>query len=80
MQQAAVQITDPCVAPNASRREDLYTGIHKALRAQLCDALVAAGRMDCGDEAEVADTLARVRQVIELTRHHCITRTSMSTR
>jgi len=52
------------------RREDLYTGIHKALRALLCDTLVATGRMDPRDDADVVATLARVRQVIELGRHH----------
>lgn len=56
-------------APDAPR-EDLYTGIHKALRALLCDVLVAAGRMDGFDDSETAATLARVRNLIELARHH----------
>ena len=53
-----------------ARRTDLYTTIHKALRAQLCDALVAAGRMDPQEEADSAEVLARVRLTIELARHH----------
>jgi hypothetical protein len=52
------------------RREDLYSGIHKAMRALLCDTLVAAGRMDTADEDDVAQTLGRVRLMIELSRHH----------
>lgn len=72
MQSAVVEMRERR-APDpqdARQREDLYTGIHKALRALLCDTLVATGRMDPNDEAEVADTMARVRQVIELSRHH----------
>lgn len=69
MNQSAARVSESRAA-QAAKREDLYTTIHKALRALLCDALVSAGRMDCGDEAEVSSTLARVRQVIELTRHH----------
>lgn len=52
------------------RRVDLYTGIHKAMRALLCDTLVAVGRMDCGDEAQARETLGRVRLAVELGRHH----------
>lgn len=70
MNQAAVQVSGTPRAAAAPRREDLYTGIHKALRALLCDALVAAGRMDCADQGEVSATLGRVRQVIRLTRYH----------
>jgi hypothetical protein len=66
MQQALARTVDRQPAP----REDLYTGIHKAMRALICDTLVAAGRMDAGDEAEVAQTLGRVRLMIELSRHH----------
>lgn len=51
-------------------RLDLYTVIHKALRALLCDTLVAMGRMDASDDAEVAAALAALRRVIALGRHH----------
>ncbi|HWA39384.1 MAG TPA: hemerythrin domain-containing protein [Burkholderiales bacterium] len=51
-------------------REDLYTGIHKALRALLCDTLVRAGAMDVEDGEETAVVLAAVRNLIDLTRHH----------
>jgi hypothetical protein len=51
-------------------RFDLYTVIHKALRAQLCDTLVALGRMDASDDADVAAALAALRRVLVLGRHH----------
>jgi len=52
------------------QRADLYTGIHKAMRMITCDMLVALGRMDTSDAEEVAATLARLRQVLELSRQH----------
>jgi hypothetical protein len=66
MQPALVQV----VERQAARREDLYTGIHKAMRALLCDTLVALGRMDCADEVQAGETLGQVRLAIELGRHH----------
>jgi hypothetical protein len=52
------------------RRADLYTGIHKAMRMLMCDTLVALGRVDTADGEELASALARLRHVIELSRHH----------
>lgn len=52
------------------QRADLYTGIHKAMRMIACDMLVLLGRMDTSDAEEVAATLARLRQVLELSRQH----------
>lgn len=69
MSQAVLRMR-PKAASSELPREDLYTGIHKAMRAMVCDTLVAAGRMDCADEAEVAQALGRVRLMIELSRHH----------
>jgi hypothetical protein len=51
-------------------RVDLYTLIHKALRALLCETLGAIGRMDASDDAEVAAALGALRRVITLGRHH----------
>lgn len=51
-------------------KEDLYTGIHKALRALLCDTLARAGAMDAEDGEETATVLAAVRNLVDLTRHH----------
>lgn len=64
MQSAAIQVKP------AARRVDLYAGIHKAMRMLMCDTLVALGRMDTSDAEELAATLARLRQAIELSRHH----------
>lgn len=69
MTQAVLQMR-PKEASSELPREDLYTGIHKAMRAMVCDTMVAAGRMDSSDESEVAQTLAQVRLMIELSRHH----------
>ena len=55
---------------DSAQRADLYTTIHKALRAQLCDTLIAAGRLDPHDQAAVDEVLARVRLAAELGRHH----------
>lgn len=65
MQSAAAVQERPVV-----RRMDLYTGIHKAMRMLVADMLVALGRMDTSDAEDVAATLARLRQVIDLSRQH----------
>jgi hemerythrin-like domain-containing protein len=71
MQQAMITTRQPGIELQTGvRREDLYTGIHKAIRAMLCDVLVAVGRMDARDEADARATLGRVRQAIDLSRHH----------
>ena len=54
----------------AMERPDLYSGIHKAMRMLLADMLVALGRMDANDPEELRATLARLRHVLELSRHH----------
>lgn len=51
-------------------RHDLYTAVHKGLRAALCEALLAAGRLDTDDPAEVGRTLAQVRGLLALCRAH----------
>ena len=52
------------VAAAEAPRFDLYSGIHKALRAMMADTLLALGRMDPGDEAEVAQVTERVLQLL----------------
>jgi hypothetical protein len=72
MQSAVLQINQrraPDPQPDEGRA-DLYTGIHKAMRALLCDTLVALGRMDGADAADVQATLARLRHAIDLSRQH----------
>lgn len=57
-------------ASDATPRIDLYLFVHKGLRAFLGDTLERCGRMDVADSAEVTDTLAQVRSLIELCRAH----------
>ena len=48
-------------------RMDMYTAIHKALRAMMCDTLVAVGRLDPQDEPEVVHTAQRVFDLLNIT-------------
>lgn len=47
-------------SPHAIARIDLYASIHKALRAQMMDALHAAGRVDVHDSADLHALCQRV--------------------
>lgn len=51
-------------------RFDMYAFIHKALRAQMADALVAMGRLDVSDSSEFEPTLARVRALLDACASH----------
>ncbi len=51
-------------------RFDMYAFIHKALRAQLTDTLVAVGRMDVHDDEECRSRLAQVRTLAEALESH----------
>jgi hypothetical protein len=51
-------------------RLDLYAGIHKALRALMADTLLAVGRMDPTDDAEVTQVEQRVLQLLGLCGGH----------
>lgn len=57
-------------AEDTAARVDLYAGIHKALRAQMADALLAIGRMDSSDDLELADGMQRVLQLMAACRSH----------
>lgn len=54
----------------AQPRVDMYAGIHKAMRACMADALLAMGRVDPGDTAEVASATARVLDLLDLCDSH----------
>jgi len=52
------------VAAAEAPRFDIYSGIHKALRAFMADTLLAVGRMDPMDEQEVSQVEDRVLQLL----------------
>ncbi|MCJ0764807.1 hemerythrin domain-containing protein [Variovorax terrae] len=54
----------------AAPREDLYSGIHKALRALMADTLLGLGRMDTEDDFELAQTCHRVMELLDFCRAH----------
>jgi hypothetical protein len=54
----------------AAPRFNMYRPIHKALRAFMSDTLVAVGRMDANDEAEVAVTLDQARTLLQVLTIH----------
>jgi hypothetical protein len=51
-------------------RLDMYSGIHKALRALMADTLLAVGRMDCEDKLEVVQTTERVLLLLDICASH----------
>ncbi len=51
-------------------RFDMYSGIHKALRALMADTLLAVGRMDVDDALEVSQTTQRVIELAEFCASH----------
>jgi hypothetical protein len=51
-------------------RHNFYAVVHKALRACLSEALVASGRIDPHDDAEVAQLVSRVRSTCAFYRLH----------
>jgi hypothetical protein len=52
------------------RRFDMYTGIHKALRALMADTLLAVGRMDVADDLDLAQCTQRVIELLEFCGSH----------
>ena len=56
--------------PTSADRVDIYAGIHKAVRAFLCDTLARVARLDLNDENEVARTVQQVRGLMEFCEHH----------
>jgi hypothetical protein len=58
------------VAAAGAPRVDLYSGIHKAIRALMGDALVAVGRMDCDDGLDMARATERVMELLDFCSMH----------
>lgn len=54
----------------AAPRFDLYTTIHKALRALMADTLLAVGRMDTDDDLEFAQVTQRVLELLSFCASH----------
>ena len=54
----------------AQPRMDMYTGIHKAIRACMADALLNLGRADVQDECELDDVTGRVLDLLALSQSH----------
>jgi len=55
---------------NPNERFNIYTLIHKGLRACMADALLTVGRMDPDDDADVASAAAVVRGLLAFARSH----------
>lgn len=51
-------------------RHDLYAGIHKGIRAFMCETLRRLGSMDPDDEAELVETLDGVNMLLDFCRGH----------
>lgn len=60
----------PVSARTRAARHDIYAIIHKAVRAALADALLAAGRLDAGDPRDVERTATAVRDTLAFCRDH----------
>ena len=58
----------PAIA--AVPRFNIYNAAHKGLRAFLCEAMVAVGRMDDADEREMSVTLTNVRTLLKFCQTH----------
>lgn len=58
------------VAAGPAPRLDMYGGIHKAIRALMADTLLAVGRMDSGDDLELAQVSERVLQLLDFCASH----------
>ena len=54
----------------AQPRVDMYTGIHKAMRACMADALQALGRADTSDAEDLAAATTRVLDLLDLCESH----------
>jgi hypothetical protein len=54
----------------AAPRFDMYSGIHKAMRAYMADTLLAVGRMDPADDLELAQVTLRVLELLAACASH----------
>lgn len=60
----------PISADAAARRYNIYTIVHKALRAFMTDTLQKIGRMDPADDGECAAAVAQLRHLLSMCTSH----------
>jgi len=65
-----VQENQAVAAAQTAPRFDMYTGIHKAMRAMMADTLLAVGRMDPTDTEEVTAVSGRVMELLDFCTGH----------
>lgn len=65
-----VQENQALAAAHTVARFDMYTGIHKAMRALMADTLLAVGRMDPSDLEEVTAVSGRVMELLDFCTSH----------
>ncbi|MDO8905800.1 hemerythrin domain-containing protein [Hydrogenophaga sp.] len=71
MQSHAIEMNHLAAAARTGLgRFNLYAGIHKALRAFMADTLIAVGRADPTDDADVKHAMARVEELLALCASH----------
>ncbi|MDO9292682.1 MAG: hemerythrin domain-containing protein [Hydrogenophaga sp.] len=70
MQFTQQEMNQLAAASTSSSRENLYAGIHKALRAFMTDTLLAVGRADPSDPQDVAEASGRVIGLMNLCEAH----------
>ena len=56
--------------PSARPRYDMYAGIHKGMRAFMCEMLTRLGALDAEDETEVSDTLSAFYVLMDFCHNH----------
>lgn len=54
----------------SSARYNMYSNIHRALRAHMAETLTAVGRTDSADDAQLEQTLVQVDDLLELCAAH----------
>jgi len=57
-------------APATPSRHNIYSAIHKALRAFMADTLLKVGRMDVTDDGERGETMAQLRGLLAICQSH----------
>jgi hypothetical protein len=64
------QHTPSANAVASTKRFNIYSNIHKALRAFMCDTLSSIARMDGDDQQEVDETLGQLRDLADVFAGH----------